>query len=83
MRRAVNLVYLHLLDRLSHPEGCTQDRCVRACEVADFLNQLQQPLLTDDSRRLAQENERLAALVYIDREQRERNRLAAQEAGAF
>jgi hypothetical protein len=56
-------VYLHLLGRLEHHEGCTERRCVQKCDVAAFLARLEQPLLLTDIRRVERERERLAALA--------------------
>ena len=43
---ACNLIYTHLLDRKQHAEGCDpRERCVEGCDVDEFLQTLEAPLL--------------------------------------
>lgn len=62
MRRAVNAVYVHLLDKLEHHDDCGE-KCVESCPVVTFHRKLAEPVLGFDIRQQERERERLKALL--------------------
>jgi hypothetical protein len=61
---ACNLVYTHLLDRLTHAEECDPQRgCAGGCQVDEFHFTLTQPLLGFEIAAEERVQRHLAALM--------------------
>jgi hypothetical protein len=64
---ACNLIYTHLLDRMTHAEGCDpRQGCVHECDVDSFLRVLEAPLLDFEVVAEDRARERRAALMRGD-----------------